>query len=62
MKNQVSKTLKPVEWKEEVIPENWSQPCKHYFEIIKGTSKAECKHCRMGIMGVYELKDGKPII
>lgn len=57
-----SQSKKPdFEWKETVIPERPPQKCDHYFEFVEGTS-VECKKCHLGLIGVYELDNGKLIV
>ena len=48
-------------WKETVIYDKPPGMCSHYFEFISGTS-VECRNCKLGLIGVYDLKDGKPVI
>lgn len=47
-----------VKWVE--LPTSYQEkpPCKHYFEFIEG--ECRCKNCKMGLIGVVRLKDGRP--
>lgn len=55
------KSLVKAEWKETIIPDNYPPKCNHYFEFVSGTT-VKCKYCPVGLVGVYELKDGRPVI
>lgn len=46
-------------WKETVIPIPEPQKCTHYFEWQEG--ECRCRGCHMGLMGVVDIKDGRPI-
>lgn len=61
MKKNQSKKHDEVKWSEQVIPISDKPGCNHYFEIVEGT-RAECKHCKMGLLGVYKIDKGKPIV
>lgn len=50
-----------LEWQEQVIHDRQSGKCNHSFEFVTG-SHVECKSCHFGLIGVYELKDGKPVV
>lgn len=51
---------KKLKWTETIIPNVPTQKCKHYFKFINGECK--CINCGMGLMGVIEVKDGRPIV
>lgn len=51
--------LKNLNWTTHPIPEQ-PQSCNHYFEIKE--SECKCANCGMGLIGVYETKDGKPLV
>lgn len=56
-KNSQSKTHS---WKTIATVDDDLKACDHYFEFVDGG--AECKKCSTGLMGVYEIDDGKPVI
>lgn len=62
MKKSNQLTMPEVEWKEQIIPDIQKPPCNHYFEFVDNSSRAECKNCKMGLVGVYEIDNGKPIV
>lgn len=57
----MKKTLtKPnVSWSETVIPDPHPKKCDHYFEFTDG--ECRCRGCGFGLIGVVDIKDGKPI-
>lgn len=60
MKNPQSKSP-DFEWKETIIPEQHKDKCQHFFELREG-SRAECLNCGMGIIGVYRIDKGRPVV
>ena len=48
-----------VQWDEIVIPEQKVMKCDHYFEFVNG--ECRCTKCPMGLLGVVELKNGRPV-
>ena len=61
MTNNPQSKTPDFEWKETVIPEQQKPKCDHYFELQEG-SKAECKNCGMGLIGVYRIDNGRPVV
>lgn len=61
MKNQSKKldVLYKAQWKEEIIPEKHVAKCHHYFEF---QDIARCTRCGLGLMGVIDIKEGKPVL
>ena len=43
-----------------VIPDTPTKKCNHVF-VFAGDG-CVCKKCNMGLMGVLELKNGKPVL
>jgi len=60
MENNQSQKMLNVQWTEHKINTQMPDPCDHYFEFT--ADGCRCKKCQMGLIGVYEIKDGKPLI
>lgn len=60
--NQKSQLKKhDFEWKETIIPIEDDKPkCKHVFEFL-GPGECKCRGCGLGLMGVIDLVEGKPV-
>lgn len=58
---QKPRSKKPdFKWREvSIIPDREPKKCKHYFAFIGGECK--CKGCGLGLIGVVDLKNGKPV-
>lgn len=54
-------TKPDLSWSETIIPDKPAVQCNHYFEFVSGTT-VECRNCHLGLVGVYDLKEGKPIV
>lgn len=55
-----SEVIKNIRWDEFIIPNSDPKPCKHYFEFVSG-GECKCKMCGFGLIGVFDIIDGKPI-
>lgn len=55
----VENPLYEAEWKETIIPEQPDKKCQHYFEF---RDVARCTRCGLGLYGVIEIKDGRPLV
>ena len=61
-KMKKKQTSKPhnIHWKETLIPEQKITKCEHNFEFI-GT-ECKCQKCNTGLIGVYKVENGKPVV
>lgn len=57
---QNNPSKKPKLWKDVAVVKDHLPKCDHFFKLVPGG--AECEKCGTGLIGVYQLDEGKPVI